>query len=206
MRESISLGGRYRYFKRSIDLLVSFAAIIILFVPMVFLALAIKISTGESPIFRQKRVGADGRLFVCYKFRTMYKSAPSELSSAEFVDSEKYVTPIGRFLRRTSVDELPQLFNVLCGDMSFVGPRPLIVGEKEAHEMRMGSGAYGLRPGMTGLAQISGRDLLDDINKVFKDTEYAYNMSFIYDISILARTVFKVASCEGTSAKKDRRT
>lgn len=198
MRKSIDKYTRYRYFKRGIDMLVSFWALIILFAPMCVLAFAVKVSTGERAIFKQRRVGADGRLFTCYKFRTMYENAPSELSSSAFVDAEQYITPIGSFLRRTSIDELPQLYNVLRGDMSLVGPRPLIVSEREAHDMRMGSGAYSLRPGMTGLAQISGRTLLDDINKVMLDTEYTYNMSFLYDARIVFRTLFKVAVCEGT--------
>ena len=192
----------YLAIKRGLDVIFSFL-LLVLFCPLLlFISAAISISTHESAIFRQRRVGAEGRVFTCYKFRTMYKNAPSELSTAEFFDAERYITPIGGFLRRTSLDELPQLFNVLLGDMSLVGPRPLIERETDVHMMRKGSGAYSLRPGITGLSQIRGRDDLSDIVKVYYDTVYAYNVSPSLDVNILLLTLFKVFSGDGIARAK----
>ena len=191
--------GIYRVAKRGLDILISYLLLALLYIPMLVIAAAIRLGTGESAIFRQVRVGADGRKFVCYKFRTMRCEAPSDIPTSDFKDAERYVTPVGRLLRATSLDELPQLFNVLVGDMSIVGPRPLIAEEREAHMMRQGSGAYSVRPGITGLAQINGRDMIDDVKKVYYDTVYAYNMSFLGDARILFRTVFKVFSREGNA-------
>jgi O-antigen biosynthesis protein WbqP len=190
-------GGAYPFIKRWLDFILSLFLLVILFLPMLAIAVSIRLSTGESAIFAQKRVGADGGLFTCYKFRTMYKRAPSELSTAEFYDAERYITPIGKKLRRSSLDELPQLLNVLLGQMSLVGPRPLIARERIAHDMREGSGASRLRPGITGLAQISGRDLIDDVKKVYYDTEYAFNQSFFLDLRIIVSTFKKAFFAEG---------
>ena len=196
-------GGIYKIIKRMLDFCVALFLILMLFLPMVIIGACIRLTTKESAIFKQKRVGADGRLFTCYKFRTMYQVAPSELSTAEFVNAESFITPIGKRLRRSSIDELPQLINVLFGSMSLVGPRPLIEREHSAHEMRYGSGASHLRPGITGLAQISGRDMLDDVNKVYYDTEYAFNMSFLLDVRILFATISKALRSEGVCGASD---
>jgi len=196
-------GGIYPFIKRVLDLLFSVVLLIVLFLPMLTIGLCIRLGTGESAIFKQKRIGADGRVFTCYKFRTMYMRAPSELSTAEFADAQSFITPIGKKLRRVSLDELPQLINVALGQMSLVGPRPLIAREHNAHEMRYGSGASSLRPGITGLAQISGRDMLDDVNKVYFDTEYLFNMSFLLDLRILLITVTKAFRGEGVKGVSD---
>ena len=184
-------GGVYPFIKRIFDFFISLILISLLFLPMAIIWLTIRTTTRESAIFKQRRVGADGRMFTCYKFRTMYKNAPSELSTTEFTNVSAFITPIGKKLRKSSLDELPQLFNVLLGQMSLVGPRPLIEREHMAHEMRYGSGASHLRPGITGLAQIRGRDMLDDVNKVYLDTEYAFNMGFLLDTRILLSTPLK---------------
>lgn len=139
-------------------------------------------------IFRQRRVGMRGRIFTCYKFRTMYQNAPKSVPTGSFFDASLYVTPIGRLLRRTSLDELPQLFNVIMGDMSLVGPRPLIENEGEIHELRRRCGVYEVRPGITGLAQIRGRDSIDDIQKARLDVRYVRKMSFAEDARILLNT------------------
>ena len=196
-------GGVYPFIKRILDIMVSLILIAVLFFPMAIIWLTIKIRTKESAIFKQKRVGADGHVFICYKFRTMYINAPSELSTAEFINVSAFITPIGKKLRKSSLDELPQLFNVLLGHMSLVGPRPLIERERTAHEMRYGSGASHLRPGITGLAQIRGRDMLDDINKVFFDTEYAFNMGFLLDTRILISTLLKAFVGTGVRGVSD---
>ena len=178
--------------KRLFDVVAAYIMLMIAYIPMGIIAIAIKLSSDGSVIFKQTRVGIDGRLFVCYKFRTMRSDAPSDLSTAEFSDAESYITPIGRFLRRSSLDELPQLFNVLCGDMSLVGPRPLIPREKEVHKKRAALGVYSVRPGITGLAQISGRDMLCDEEKISYDAKYVQDICLLEDTKIIFKTLKKV--------------
>lgn len=186
---SVGKGRRiYPYVKRFFDVLIAFVSLTFLYIPMGIIALSIRISTGESSVFRQKRVGKDGRCFICYKFRTMRKSAPSQMASADFSDAQKYITPIGRFLRKSSLDELPQLFNVLGGDMSIVGPRPLIPLERDMHDMRKKGGADRALPGITGLAQIMGRDMLDNAHKADFDIAYSRDVSFLLDMKIFFKT------------------
>ena len=156
--------------------------------PMLVIALAVSLSSRGGVIFRQERVGRGGEHFVCLKFRTMYQEAPHDRPSAEMRDG-RYVTPIGRFLRRTSLDELPQLWNVLRGEMSLVGPRPLIPCESEVHELRRRCGVDCLRPGMTGLAQIRGRDLLSPREKARLDARYAKSASLGGDLKIIFQTL-----------------
>lgn len=194
-------GQRYRILKRILDLIFSAVLIVFLFLPMLVIWIAVRIDTPGEGIFRQIRVGKDGRLFECYKFRTMYISAPPCRPSSDFHDAKNYITPVGRFLRRTSLDELPQLFNVFKGDMSLVGPRPLIVAEKEVHEGRRKNGVYALRPGMTGLSQINGRDGLSDGEKIERDVQYLRQFGFLQDVRILAKTLTAVVSGEGNKDK-----
>ena len=118
----------------------------------------------------------------------MYKNAPKNTPKSTFEDGEKYITSVGMFLRRTSLDELPQLYNVLRGDMSIVGPRPLIKEEGEIHELRRRCGAQRVRPGITGLAQVSGRDGITDVEKARYDARYIRNVNFIQDAKILFET------------------
>lgn len=188
---------KYRIVKRILDAVFSFILIIFLLLPMTLIWIAVKLDTPGKGIFRQIRVGKDGRLFECLKFRTMYTSAPPCRPSSKFHDAQNYVTPVGRFLRRTSLDELPQLFNVLRGDMSLVGPRPLILAERHVHEGRKKHGVYGIRPGITGLSQISGRDNVSDDEKVLLDAKYLYEFGIMQDVKILAKTIGKVINGEG---------
>lgn len=201
---------KYHVVKRLLDVIFSFILIVFLSLPMLLIWIAVRLDTPGDGIFRQIRVGKDRQLFVCYKFRTMYSSAPPCCPSSKFCDAEKYITPVGKFLRKTSLDELPQLFNVLKGDMSLVGPRPLILAEREVHEGRRQNGVYTLRPGMTGLSQVNGRDNISDREKVEFDTRYLCEFGFIQDVRILAKTVTKVISGEGNreknkTAHRDRR-
>ncbi len=182
--------------KRGLDIFFSLILLIFSAIPMLIIWAAVIIDTPGAGIFKQIRVGKDGKLFRCYKFRTMYASAPPCRSSAEFADSHKYITPVGKFLRRSSLDELPQLFNVLKGDMSIVGPRPLIISEETVHSGRRANGVYALRPGITGLAQVRGRDRLGDEQKVLLDTRYLQEVGFIADAKILGETFFRVARGE----------
>lgn len=180
---------RYRFLKRMLDILFSALLLVFLALPMACIALAVALSSRGGAIFRQERVGRNGKIFVCLKFRTMYVTAPHDRPSAEMRDG-RYVTPIGRFLRKTSLDELPQLWNVLRGEMSLVGPRPLIPCEDEVHRLRRRCGVDRLRPGMTGLAQIRGRDLLEDREKARLDTRYARRASLFGDARIVGETLW----------------
>ena len=193
---------KYCVLKRILDVMFSAILIIFLSLPMLIIWIAIRLDTPGKGIFRQIRVGQEGRLFECYKFRTMFESAPPCRPSSQFADAQRYVTPVGRFLRRTSLDELPQLFNVIKGDMSLVGPRPLILAEREVHEGRRKNGVYALRPGMTGLSQINGRDGLSDREKIDTDTRYLCEFGFIQDVKIIAKTLTAVVSGEGNKDKR----
>ncbi len=185
-------GGAYRVVKRILDVVVSFVALLVASVPMLVIALAIVIDDPGKPLFRQYRVGRDGKRFKFYKFRTMKTETPKYLSTSEVADPEQYITRLGRFLRKSSLDELPQLLNVLQGDMSLIGPRPLISDEYEIHQMRTRFGVYALRPGVTGLAQINGRDKVSPADKVRWDVKYLENFGFKMDMKILLSTVPKV--------------
>lgn len=179
----------YRPLKRILDLLFSALLLLFLSLPMLLIGVAVALSSKGGAIFRQERVGREGRIFVCYKFRTMYTDCPENIPTSEFSNAEKYVTPIGSFLRKTSLDELPQLYNVLKGDMSLVGPRPLIPHEGEIHELRRRCGVYRLRPGITGLAQINGRDEINDIDKARFDARYSRHVSLSEDARIIRQTL-----------------
>ena len=190
-------GRIYKYLKRILDIIFSYTLLIIFCIPMVVISVTIRLCDGHSAIFKQIRIGKNEKKFVCYKFRTMRTDAPSNLSTNEFSDAYQYVTRTGAFLRRTSLDELPQLFNVLVGDMSFIGPRPLIPKEKEIHKMRKNAGVYNVRPGITGLAQICGRDRLSDQRKAECDAIYSNNINFITDLIIIKKTISNVMSKDG---------
>ena len=179
---------RYFFAKRMADIAFSAILLLLLAFPMLLIGLAVRISSRGPAVFRQIRVGRGGIPFVCFKFRTMYEDAPHDRPSGEMRDG-RYVTPLGRFLRRTSLDELPQLYNVLRGEMSLVGPRPIIPCEHEIHELRRRCGVEHLRPGMTGLAQIRGRDLLPNREKARLDYRYAKNASLAEDAGILLQTL-----------------
>jgi O-antigen biosynthesis protein WbqP len=177
--------------KRFFDFILSLLAIIILSPLLLILSLTVLIDDGAPVIFKQDRVGKDNKLFKVYKFRTMKKNT-ANVPTAELKDAGNYITKSGRMLRKTSLDELPQLFNILKGDMSFVGPRPLIPEETKIRALRLENGIYSVRPGMTGLAQINGRDTLDDESKTRYDKKYIEEQSLLLDIKIIIQTVFVV--------------
>ena len=187
----------YLYLKRLLDIFLSVILIVLLFIPMLILGAAIAATSTGGAIFKQPRIGLNGEIFICYKFRTMYTNAPKNRPTAEFADAEKYITPIGRFLRKSSLDELPQLINVLRGDMSLVGPRPLIGEEAELHYLRKRCGVYAMRPGITGLAQINGRDMLSGTEKVRLDVIYTKRPSLFRDAKIIFKTVGNTLSGNG---------
>ena len=190
---------RYLPLKRALDLLFSILLLIFLALPMTVIALAVAFTSRGGVLFRQTRIGRDGAPFTCLKFRTMVKEAPPNRPSAEFSDAAQYITPVGRFLRKTSLDELPQLWNVLRGDMSLVGPRPLIGEEREIHRVRSEHGVYRVRPGMTGLAQVHGRDRLGNSEKAAYDIRYVNNLSLREDLRIVRKSLGCVFS--GDNAK-----
>ena len=185
---------RYFLIKRLLDVCFSLVGLLFAAVPMLLIAAAVRADSSGSAVFKQKRIGRNGKPFTCYKFRTMKKSAPGSIATGALEDADAYITKIGRFLRKTSLDELPQLWNILKGDMSLIGPRPLIPEETQVHEGRLRAGVYALRPGLTGYAQINGRDLVSAEEKVRMDTEYLQNYSLKTDIGILCRTFFNVLS------------
>ena len=195
----------YFFWKRVCDLVLSVPLLLLLVIPMALIALAIRLTSTGPVIFRQERIGRNGAPFLCYKFRTMYRFAPPDCPTAKLEHAERLITPLGRLLRRTSLDELPQLWNVLNGTMSLVGPRPLIANEEEVHKLRHTYGVYRLRPGITGLAQIHGRDLLSDKEKFSLDLRYLHTVGFRTDLHILRKTVFRLLTgdgiCEGVKSK-----
>lgn len=187
----------YKKLKRALDFIFSFIAIVFLFFPISIISLIIMIDNWGNPFFSQERVGKDGKVFELYKLRTMKINAPKYLPTGELNDPNKYITKVGGILRKFSIDEIPQLVNILKGDMSFIGPRPLIQQEEEIHIMRKETGVYSVRPGLTGLAQISGRDTVSPKEKVALDIKYVENMSIKTDTKILLLTIPKVFGSDG---------
>lgn len=197
--------GPYPYLKRGLDVLLSAILLCLGLLPMGIIALLIAANSAGGVIFRQQRIGREGRPFVCYKFRTMVAEAPEDRPTGAFPEAERYVTAVGRLLRKSSLDELPQLWNVLRGDMSLVGPRPLIPAEEEVHRLRERCGVYRIRPGMTGLSQIRGRDLLSDAEKARWDSRYAHSVSLPFDCRILWETALRVATGRNVSSCRSSR-
>ena len=181
--------------KRAFDFTVSLLLIIILLPVFLLVSIIVLIDAGAPVIFRQYRVGKDNKLFYIYKFRTM-RNNTRNAATADLKDADKFITKSGRILRKTSLDELPQLVNVLIGDMSFVGPRPLIPEEKEIRALRKKYNVYSVKPGITGLAQINGRDNLSIEEKALFDKEYVDKQSIGLDIKILFKTVAVVLKRE----------
>jgi len=190
----------YRHTKAVFDIILAYFMLLLAYLPMLIISAAIYFVDGGPVIFKQLRIGKGGRPFVCYKFRTMRSDAPHNLSTEEFKNATKYITKTGAFLRKTSLDELPQLFNVLSGDMSIIGPRPLIPEENDIHEIRKKTGVYDLRPGITGLAQICGRDRLSNSRKLECDIIYKENICFATDLKILRGTVTKILKGDGVKS------
>lgn len=194
--------------KRFFDFTVSLLLIIALIPVFLIIALVVLVDSGYPVIFKQYRVGKDNKLFYIYKFRTM-KVNTRNTATEDLKEANSVITKSGRILRKTSLDELPQLFNVLTGKMSFVGPRPLIPEEKEIRQIRKELGVYSVRPGITGLAQVNGRDMLGAKEKALFDKEYVEKQSLLFDIKIMFKTVMVVLKreniSEGSEAKNSRK-
>jgi O-antigen biosynthesis protein WbqP len=182
----------YAVFKRLFDILFSFLAILFLSPLFILLAFAVKLTSKGSVIFRQERIGQFGKTIKIYKFRTMTSKAPKSKATKDFDDAKEYITKLGKFLRVTSLDEMPQLLNVLKGDMSIIGPRPLILDEVFIHKLREKNDVYLIKPGITGLAQVNGRDFLDAQDKVNFDTKYLHNMSLKLDLMVFIKSIIVV--------------
>ena len=182
----------YLKIKRIFDIILSLFAIILLSPLIVIVSILIKLTSKGPAIFSQKRIGKDEKLFNIYKFRSMYKEAPKNIATGNLEDPHTHITKIGKILRVTSIDEIPQLFNVLKGDMSLIGPRPIIPEEVEVYNLRKENNVYAICPGITGLAQVNGRDFLNPEKKVRFDTEYLKNLSLKMDIYIILKSIVVV--------------
>lgn len=186
--------------KRFFDFLLSLLAVIVFAIPMLIVAAAI-VTTSKGPVlFKQQRVGKNGELFQIYKFRSMYIETPN-VSTEALGDPSVYITPVGKFIRKTSLDELPQLLNILKGDMSIVGPRPALYNQNDLIKMRDDFNVNSIRPGLTGYAQIMGRDFITDEEKVAYDKYYVENQSLLFDFKIIWNTLFSVIKSEGVKLK-----
>ena len=178
--------------KRVFDIISALFFIILLFPLCLLIGIVIRINSPGPVLFRQKRVGRECREFYIFKFRSMYYNTPANIPTHLLEKPESFITPVGRFLRKTSLDELPQLINIFKGDMSFVGPRPALYNQKDLIELREKYKINKVRPGLTGWAQINGRDALGISEKVEYDKFYIDHASIGFDLRILWGTVFKV--------------
>lgn len=186
-----------KYLKRIIDVLLSLVGLI-LFIPFLSLiAFCVKVDSKGPLLFTQKRIGKDKKHFYIYKFRTMYIDTPSEIPTHKLQTPDKYITRVGRILRLTSLDELPQLWNIVKGDMSIIGPRPALWNQTDLVEERDKYGANNIRPGLTGWAQINGRDELSIARKAKMDGEYVFRLSFAFDVRCFIGTIFYIFRHEG---------
>ena len=187
----------YRFVKRAFDITVSVIGLAVLGIPMLLVALLIRLDSPGAAVFRQERLGKDGKPFVMYKFRTMKIDAPDNVATNDLQDASRYITRLGNFLRKTSIDELPQLLNVLRGEMSVVGFRPVCLSERKLNAYRMERGVFSVRPGMTGLAQVSGRDDIGAEKKAELDAAYVENQSVRLDLWCIYKTIGTVVSQKG---------
>jgi O-antigen biosynthesis protein WbqP len=187
----------YKQIKRLIDvILILFSAP--LWLPlMAVISLLVKLSSPGPVFFKQKRYGKNLRFFQIYKFRSMYANAPKDVPTHLLKDPKSLITPVGRFLRKSSLDELPQIFNILKGDLTLIGPRPALWNQDDLIAEREKYGANAIQVGLTGLAQINGRDELPIPKKAALDGEYAKNINFFLDVKILFHTVFGVLMGKG---------
>ena len=186
----------YLFLKRAVDIMVSLCALIVLTPILIVISVLIKIESRGPIIFKQNRVGINSKEFTIYKFRSMKVGSP-EVASNSLNDYRSHITLVGKFIRKTSLDELPQIINVIKGDMSLVGPRPVISSEVKLLDYRRKLGIDKMLPGITGWAQINGRDNMTLERKIYLESEYKNNRSFLFDIKILFMTVKKVISRDG---------
>ena len=194
----------FRFCKRLGDILVSSLALLVLSPVFLAIAIAIKCDSKGPAVFKQQRIGRNGKEFNCLKFRSMRTDAPKNAPTSLLENPEQYYTKVGRFLRKTSLDELPQLWCVLTGRMSIIGYRPLVPNEVNANEMRASLGVFKMRPGISGLAQVKGRDDVYYKNKALLDAEYVKKANVLLDIKLVLQTALVVLKREGNNAEIDR--
>nr|PZN07364.1 MAG: sugar transferase [Caldicoprobacter oshimai] len=186
-----------KYIKRILDFVLSFIALIILSPVFLIIAILIKLDSKGPVLFKQKRVGKNKKHFYILKFRTMKVDAPKDTPTHMLQNPEMYITRVGKFLRKTSLDELPQIINILKGDMSIIGPRPALWNQYDLIEERDKYGANDVYPGLTGWAQINGRDELPIEVKARYDGEYVQKMSFWMDVKCFFGTIISVIKADG---------
>lgn len=186
-----------KFIKRLIDIVLSLLGIIVLSPVLLVIVLCIKFTSPGPVFFKQKRVGIHKTYFNILKFRTMRIDTPKDVPTHLLSDPDQYITSIGKFLRKTSLDELPQLFNILKGDMSVIGPRPALWNQYDLIEERDKYGANDILPGLTGWAQVNGRDELEIDVKARLDGEYVQKMSFLFDVKCFFMTISSVVKEEG---------
>lgn len=189
------------FFKRLIDVILSSIGIIVLTPVWIVLAIAIKIDDPGPVFFKQKRIAQKKdekiRYFNIFKYRSMKTSTPKDTPTHLLSNPEQYITSIGKFLRKTSLDELPQIFNIFLGQMSIIGPRPALWNQEDLYSEREKYGANDVKPGLTGWAQINGRDELEIDAKAKLDGEYVEKMSFLFDCKCFFGTIFSVLKHDG---------
>ena len=185
------------FVKRILDLVISFIGILVLLLPMLVLVVAIKLDSPGPVLFKQKRVGIHKRHFHILKFRTMRIDTPHDMPTHMLENPEQWITKVGKFLRKTSLDELPQIFNIFAGQMSIIGPRPALWNQDDLIEERDKYGANDVRPGLTGWAQINGRDELEIPVKAKLDGEYIEKMGFLFDCKCFFGTITSVLRSDG---------
>lgn len=186
--------------KRLFDIIIAAISLVLLSPVLLIIMVLIKFDSKGPVIFGQRRVGVNDQEFTMYKFRTMVVGTP-EVATDKLINGEKYITKIGYYLRKYSLDELPQLVNILAGEMSFVGPRPALYNQYDLRQMRNMLAVSSLRPGLTGWAQINGRDEISLQQKVAQDSFYLQNRSLMMDLRIMYRTIFSVYSGNGVCVR-----
>ncbi len=184
--------------KRTLDLLLVFLAALVLLVPLIIVAMAVRLTSKGPVLYWSDRVGRHNTIFKMPKFRSMRVGTPA-VATHLLGNPDVYLTPIGSFLRKSSLDELPQLWSILVGDMSFVGPRPALFNQQDLIELRTQKNVHTLLPGLTGWAQVNGRDEIPIPQKVALDEEYLQRLGFWFDIKILWLTFLKVLKRDGVS-------
>lgn len=189
----------YKYAKRMADYLFAAIAVIILLPLFLVISIWIKIDSRGPVFFRQQRIGLHGATFTIYKFRSMSVETPN-VSTDLLRNSDAYITRIGKILRKTSLDELPQILNILKGDMSFIGPRPALYNQYELIKFREERNIHDVRPGITGYAQVMGRDYITDLQKVEYDSYYIDRLSLGLDVRIIWFTIVAVVKADGIKA------
>lgn len=187
----------YFAIKRILDIILSIIILIILCPFLIIFSIIIKVESEGPILFKQKRVGKNKKIFTIYKFRTMRTDTPKDMPTHMLKNAESYITKFGNIMRKTSIDELPQLFNIVKGDMSIIGPRPALWNQDDLIKERDKYHANDIRPGLTGWAQVNGRDELEIPVKAKYDGEYVDKVSLLFDIKIFFKTIINVFKHEG---------